>query len=202
MNDFGSAYEALQIHEGGLSDHPADRGGMTYKGISRKYWPHWDGWETIDQKLCGSSPGNIANLDDELAHDLGLQASVREFYHDEFWTPVLRTLYWCPGSITQFTFDSAVNHGEREAYRFLQRAYSTLSGTHIAADGLVGPVTRRCLKEVLQQYRGADRLLAWAIYERMWFYDNLADRDESQRVFMGGWGMRAMSFARLMDGAA
>ena len=34
--------------EGGYVDDPDDRGGETYKGISRKNHPAWEGWEIID----------------------------------------------------------------------------------------------------------------------------------------------------------
>ncbi len=35
-------------HEGGYANHPADKGGETYRGISRKANPNWEGWKYID----------------------------------------------------------------------------------------------------------------------------------------------------------
>ena len=43
MADFNKAYAFLVTKEGSLSDHPADYGGQTYFGITRRFWPNWDG---------------------------------------------------------------------------------------------------------------------------------------------------------------
>ena len=35
-------------HEGGYVDDRDDRGGETYRGISRNNFPDWKGWKKID----------------------------------------------------------------------------------------------------------------------------------------------------------
>jgi lysozyme family protein len=36
-------------HEGGYANHPADKGGETYRGITRKHNSEWEGWRYIDE---------------------------------------------------------------------------------------------------------------------------------------------------------
>ena len=37
-------------HEGGYANVSGDLGGETYRGISRKNFPSWNGWEIVDEK--------------------------------------------------------------------------------------------------------------------------------------------------------
>lgn len=78
--------------------------------------------------------------------------------------------------------DMAVNHGQDNAEKMLQRALD------VKADGDVGPVTLAALKK-----SGPDlyyKLLA----ERIKFYGKLISRDQSQAVFASGWLARCAEF--------
>ena len=44
MAYFGDAFKKLSIKEGGYVNDKDDAGGETYRGISRKYNPTWQGW--------------------------------------------------------------------------------------------------------------------------------------------------------------
>ena len=48
MADFLTAYAPLARYEGGWCNDPADRGGETYAGIARNFFPAWPGWALID----------------------------------------------------------------------------------------------------------------------------------------------------------
>lgn len=48
MAYFGDAFKKLSIKEGGYVNDKDDAGGETYRGISRKYNPTWQGWTMID----------------------------------------------------------------------------------------------------------------------------------------------------------
>ena len=47
-NAFSQAFAATMQHEGGYANVQGDKGGETYMGISRVYWPSWPGWPVID----------------------------------------------------------------------------------------------------------------------------------------------------------
>ena len=44
MADFKVAFAKTIRFEGGYVNHKADKGGETYKGIARNFWPKWKGW--------------------------------------------------------------------------------------------------------------------------------------------------------------
>jgi lysozyme family protein len=72
--------------EGGYVNDPADRGGETYRGISRKSWPDWAGWALIDQaKAAGLRSASAIGR--HFADDSEMDALVTEFYKNEFWEP-------------------------------------------------------------------------------------------------------------------
>lgn len=45
---FAKAFAATMQHEGEYANVVGDKGGETYMGISRVYWPSWAGWPVID----------------------------------------------------------------------------------------------------------------------------------------------------------
>ncbi len=48
MANFTQAYNLTSAHEGGYVNDAIDRGGETYRGISRVYHSSWKGWSNID----------------------------------------------------------------------------------------------------------------------------------------------------------
>jgi lysozyme family protein len=114
---FEIALQFVLEHEGGLVNHPYDRGGLTYRGIARNAWPRWEGWTYIDK---GETP------------PLEL---VRKFYYENFWLPLKCDSL--PPPIAIFLFDSAVGSGHVLPTRWLQRAIGAKD------DGIIGDETIR-----------------------------------------------------------
>jgi len=114
---FVVAFDFVLEHEGGLANHPYDRGGLTYRGIARKAWPNWEGWKYID---TGKTP------------PLEL---VEKFYYENFW--VALKCDSLPVPIAIFLFDSAVGSGHTLPVKWLQRAIGA------EVDGIVGEETIR-----------------------------------------------------------
>lgn len=85
-----SAFENVLSHtlgfEGGYANDPADRGGETFRGISRKSWPNWPGWALIDQVKAAGLVSASA-IDRRFADDAEMEKMVTDFYRDEFWKP-------------------------------------------------------------------------------------------------------------------
>lgn len=107
-------------HEGGYADHPADPGGATNMGITRKTLARWRGiapWWDLPK------------------------ADVKALARSEA-AAIYKALYWnrcragsLPAGLDLALFDFAVNSGPVRAIKTLQ----TLLG--VVADGFVGPVT-------------------------------------------------------------
>ena len=159
--------------EGGYVFHPLDRGGATKYGITIRTLSDWlRRPATIDE---------VRNLD---------EATAREIYVANYLSaPRIDTL---PAEIIPQVFDCSVNHGPRQAVRFVQRVINEAGFGPVDTDGVLGPQTRTCAEKA-QASMGA--FLNNAILcERLAFYDAIVARDPSQGVFLKGWQTRAREF--------
>jgi lysozyme family protein len=104
MADYKKAIEKVLKTEGGYVNDKNDKGGETYKGISRKNWPDWEGWEIIDrEKKNKNFPKSLDSL-------VFLQDAVLKFYKVIFWDKVWGDKINLQ-SVAEKLFDSAVNEG-------------------------------------------------------------------------------------------
>lgn len=158
--------------EGGFVHHPADRGGPTKFGITRRTLSEWLGRSaTVDE---------VRQLDEETA---------REIYVARYLAgPRIDTL---PPEIIPQVFDMAVNHGPRRAVRILQEVLG-LAGWPVDIDGVIGPQTRKAAFEAQEQM--GPFLTNAVADQRANFYRRLVAADPSQRVFLRGWLRRAGAF--------
>lgn len=170
MADFATAYAKTMKHEGGYAHNKDDRGGETYKGIARRHWPGWKGWEIVD--ALKSKPGFPQNL----AGNELLQAHVESFYKRNFWSGWYDQMD--SQELAERVFDRAVNCGVRQAHKMLQRAAG------VADDGVFGYGTLNAVNsagpELIERFREESKA----------FYTALAERDSSQKQFLKGWHSR------------
>lgn len=181
MANFDKAYAKVMTWEGGYSCDPLDRGGETYCGITRRWYPNWAGWHLIDdhkKKLL---------FPDNLGGDVDLHRLVKEFYRVEYWDSVSF------GQINDQTvaeelFDTAVNMGKRAAVNDLQRAYNLLNnngrlGADLLTDGVIGTNTLKAVNGY--PYPAAiAKVLNGLQFLR---YLTITEKDPSQERFFRGW---------------
>lgn len=112
----------LSANEGGyqLSKIDGDKGGWTFAGISRVFWPYWPGWALLDAGESWTS--------------LRLAGLVQNFYFEKFWMKINGENL--PPRIAQQVFDMAVNSGPDDAAMCLQCALGM-----VKVDGDIGPKT-------------------------------------------------------------
>lgn len=110
---FDDAFRRLLEHEGGYSDHAADRGGKTRFGIT----------EAVARRHGYTG----------LMHELPLDVA-RRIYRVDYWDAIRAEAL--PAEIQFDVFDAAVNSGVRQAAIWLQRAIGD-----VAVDGVIGPQT-------------------------------------------------------------
>jgi len=110
--NFDQAFDRLVGHEGGYVNHPNDPGGETNWGITRR---------TANEQ---GYTGEMRDLTREQAKDI---------YRRAYWLRVKADQY--DSAIAFQVFDAAVNHGIKQAVRWLQRAVG------VTDDGFIGPVT-------------------------------------------------------------
>lgn len=117
---FAACLSHVLRHEGGYVDHPADPGGATNMGITRKTLARW------------RSVSPWWGLPKSAVKALGRDEAAR-IYRARYWTPCRADDL--PAGLDLALFDFAVNSGPDRAIRTLQ------AGLGVAADGIVGPLT-------------------------------------------------------------
>jgi len=160
--------------EGDFVDHPADRGGPTNYGITAATYAAWLGRPVITAEVR-SMPR---------AHAVAI-------YRQRYWrTAGIDRL---PESLWPVVFDISVNMGPVVAIKFLQRAVAVSLAVRLADDGQLGPNTLEMLATALDKV-GTTTLVNAICDQRARRYDEIIDRDPSQKVFRKGWLRRCEAF--------
>mgnify|MGYP005764268419 FL=1 len=116
MAKFIDAYKKVLNNEGIYSNDPDDAGGETYKGISRRANPNWDGWISIDA-IKKAHPTTFKGI---LKKTPELEKKVQDLYKDKYWDCF--ELDDVPSQlVAEQMFDTAVNQGQTAAIKFAQR---------------------------------------------------------------------------------
>ena len=116
MADFDKAFEKLAKKEGGYSNHPNDKGGETYMGICRKYYPNLNLWRVVDSY---KNTVTIAQLNTRLKNDISIENEVKRVYKKNYWD-VLYLDELDAQRIANMVFEDAVNRGITAAIKTLQ----------------------------------------------------------------------------------
>lgn len=166
MAQFEPAFEKMIRNEGGYQLHEVagDRGGMTYAGISRRYHPHWPGWDLIDSNDMNSR----------------LTEAVRVFYRGQFWDPIQGDDL-AVQEVAESLFDFAVNAGVGTAVKLAQIAIG------VTPDGIMGPVTRDALNAI-----DPGNFIGKFVVAKVARYAGICNRDPDQKKFLLGWINRTL----------
>jgi lysozyme family protein len=184
MADFDISYKRVMGNEGHYSNDPIDKGGETYRGISRVNHPYWEGWKIIDEyKDRRSFPDNMKD-------DIYLEKLAYEFYYKTYWNKFWGDYIECQ-EIADELYDISINMGVERAVIFLQRSLNLLNRnqkdySNIQEDGIFGRMTLSTLNSHLPS---VDFFTLYKMLNIMQgcFYINIMERDESQERFLRGW---------------
>ena len=115
-HNWDEALRHILKYEGGYVNHPADPGGMTNLGVTKRVWEEWTGKPATEADMRALTPEMVG--------------------------PLYKTRYWdavraddLPSGVDLCVFDCAVNAGVGRASKFLQQAVG------VTADGQIGPKT-------------------------------------------------------------
>lgn len=181
----------------GYTDDPADTGGETLAGVSRRWNPDWIGWARVEAAKRRASfvrldRAALARLRDLLAADKKMFQLVREFYGRKYWDALSGdSLYEIDPPICLELLDASVNHSARTAAKFLQRALNIMNRQQktwpdIEVDGHVGRQTISVLLRAIGSSGAAD-VLRFVVLIRASRYIRIVERKESQERFVRGW---------------
>lgn len=121
-DNFKNSFALVLKHEGGYVNHPADPGGMTNLGVTKRAWEEYVGRPVDEQTMRSLTP-----------------LIVEPFYKQRYWDAVRGDEL--PKGIDYLMFDFAVNAGPRRAILTLQETLN------INADGIIGPITLKKVNE-------------------------------------------------------
>lgn len=162
--------------EGGYSNHPADRGGPTNRGVTA---------------------GTLARA---IKQGIVPPVAIKELSREQA-IQIYDALYWQPSRAAEMServgmvhFDSSVLHGLGGGAIILQRALGRL-GFAVSVDGAIGPGTLGALDRADDVF-SEDAILDVILATRLQRYDEIVARDPSQKVFLRGWRNRVARLAR------
>lgn len=181
VTDFNEAWAQTDMNEGFYSHRTDDKGGETYRGISRRFNRDWPGWKIIDGYKVRT--GFI----DLLAGDPDLNALVREFYL------ALWKRMHCDDMDSQEIalqlFDATIHCGAKTATNFLQLSLNALNRDQklwkdLEVDGIIGSKTLWTIEQAKERWHLVAKMMAGL---RIAYYGTLMRSDPGQEEFAAGW---------------
>lgn len=126
-------------NEGGLSNDPADSGGLTNFGLTLKF---------LEDRRIDVNGDKLIDEKDIYALTLPI---AKKIYYMQYW---LEFQYYRikDTSIATKVLDMAVNMGEFTAHRLVQRAINDIIKSPIKADGLLGNQTFNAINSIPERY--------------------------------------------------
>lgn len=187
MANFDLAFQQTMGVEGGYNNDPTDRGGETYKGISRKYEPDWPGWNIIEDLK------NKTNFPKNLNQDQELQELVKEVYKEKYWD-VNKLDSISDQDVANEMFDTGVNMGTRLATTYLQIALNCLNKNQVLygdidEDGKIGPATLYALSTLLSKETSEILLKIMNVLQGNHYIEYMRQYPEQEK-FARGWFSR------------
>lgn len=125
-------------HEGLFSNHPADPGGATMKGVTQRVYDAY-------RERGGLPKRSVRHIED---------AELGDIYRRQYWDAVRADEL--PTGVDLAAFDVAVNSGPARAAKILQRALGISQDGHIGAATLAA-VARRDPETIVRDYMDARR---------------------------------------------
>lgn len=184
MADFETAYYITNQIEGGYANDKDDKGGETYRGRSRKFYPEWPGWKIIDSmKTRKDFPGCLDTIPE-------LQVLVKQSYKQIEWNGIMGDNI-TNQAIANEVYDNAVNMGVKKSIEYLQRTINILNRNQrsdmypdIKVDGSMGAKTLEALKICIKK-NTANRVLNVINGFQIKHYLTLMEREPVNEKYIG-----------------
>lgn len=191
MSLFKIAESITGRNEGGYANNKADKGGETFAGIARKFWPNWLGWRFIDQFKADYTKAKtkltLAQWVNASAKSVPqLLELISTFYKSNFWD-INKLDLINDQQLANTIYDFSVNSGEERAADFMQTACNKIGKLKLSVDGDFGNKTIAAINSL-----SAPVLHAEYNAMRKEFYLSIAHGDQKQ--FLSSWLSRLKSY--------
>ncbi len=166
MANYEPAFEKMIHNEGGYTLHKVqgDRGGLTYAGITEKFYPDWEGWDLVKH-----DPNNPK-----------ITGMVRAFYKKHYWDRILGDQIQSQNT-AESIFDFGVNAGVGTSAKLAQLVVGA------SPDGIIGERTIAKINEYDEKLFVANFALS-----KVARYASIVNKDRSQAKFLLGWINRTL----------
>lgn len=167
-NSFIKCLNFVLRQEGGLSNNPNDKGGLTNYGLSTRFLNA----HGINKKVT------------ELTVE-----DVRQIYYTYIWIPSQAEKFE-NFTVQLFIFDCAVNHGINTSASLFQQVLNFITpnvkSAILEVDGIIGPKTIRAYNNIAIS---VDTSLIFELMKlvRGGYYLHIIERDPTQKIFLKGW---------------
>jgi len=174
MAEFKPAFQHTITTEGGYVNDQQDPGGETYKGIARKIFSKWAGWQSIDMlKRQSGFPGNIDKYPE-------IQQLVEDFYRVEFWDRMHLDAITSQ-EIANSIFDFGVNAGIGTSSTLAQLV------VEVTTDGIIGNDTIAAINSF-----NVDHFIAAFTVAKIARYITIVKKRPTSRKYFYGWILRSL----------
>lgn len=179
---FDNIYLRIAQKEGGYVNHPNDRGGETYRGITRRWWPKWRGWSFIDRKKPIKSKTILPEL----------EPLVKEFYYENYFKKAL--IDKVENSALAFQlFDLRMNSTGGSAW-IVRKSLSDLTvGGNLQGSPVTNLPWNESLIDNVNRFPFPEQLFEQIKKNREYYVKILAEKNPDQQVFLKGWINRIRS---------
>lgn len=192
-DNFTTANKFTTKWEGGLTDHPADRGQITKYGVSLAFLKGVAA-ESQSNRDTLERMGIRLPITRNVIIDL-TEAQAASLFRWQFWDKL--TLDLIPLRPAAILYDAAVNSGPAQSVKLAQRGYNrcVAYGQPLVVDGIMGPATRAAM-----QLADTDKCLSAMLDAREAFFQTIVANNPSQQVFLRGWINRVDDLRRYVRG--
>lgn len=157
----------LLKQEGGYSNHRHDRGGKTFMGVTKKYYPRvYKNLLRLNKLGLNTAKINLVTL----------------FYYAEFY--VKSGCHFLQPKQAFVVLNSSVNAGQKTVQTWFQRALNDTGKVTISVDGRIGEDTQKAAQTV------GDAVLPFFFKRWRSHYRVLIQKDKTQNSFKTGWANR------------
>lgn len=187
MAKFEIADKLTGLNEGGYANDKDDRGGETYAGIARNFWPNWLGWRYIDQYkkdyIKSNTKLTLAQWVNASAkvESQPVKGLVKEFYRVNFWELNRLGDFKCQ-KLANTVYDFGVNSGKGKAAKYIQEVVGGLTIDGIIGQKSIDAINKADCKSTFNKYNA----------KREAYYRSIAVG--SQAKFLKSWLSRLKTF--------
>lgn len=151
--NFEAAQARVLREEGGYSNHPADPGGATMRGVTHRVYTAW-------RRAHGLPPQNVSMIK---------KSEIDAIYRENYWQPLRCDAL--PSGVDYCVFDYGVNSGVGRAGKVLRRVLALADDAVFSAvqDKLRRADAERVIQTICdERLRFLQRLSTWPTFGRGW----------------------------------